>query len=234
MTMETEKSFEEREGERRGDWMLTFTGRPYWPADPRPEDVDLGDIAHALANLCRFGGHTRKHYSVAQHSVMVSYLVPPELAAVALLHDAAEAYLGDVVRPLKSLLARQYSVLEQLSEQVIAQRFGLPAPPWPAEVKHADNVVLSLEREALLDTPPRPFRQFCTPGELVGARLKLAQSIPFLRVETFLTWDAALSETIFLLRAKRLGLLKLEELERSMEGLKLDAVMRGDIAPEGF
>lgn len=85
------------ERQRRGDWMQTFTGRAYWPCDPLPSDVYIGDIAHALARLCRFNGHVIvPHYSVAEHSVRCSRIVESNLALAALLHDAAEAYVADV------------------------------------------------------------------------------------------------------------------------------------------
>lgn len=87
--------------DRRGEWILTFSGERFYPFSPAPEEVKTKDIAHALANICRFNGHTRGFYSVAAHSVHVSRLVPPEFALEALLHDAAEAYVGDMVRPLK-------------------------------------------------------------------------------------------------------------------------------------
>ncbi|AMV24559.1 hypothetical protein VT84_09200 [Gemmata sp. SH-PL17] len=93
------------QSERRGDWVQTFTGRKFWPLDPRPEDVDVRDIAHALSLLCRFTGHSRTFYSVAQHSVLASQIVPPESALAALLHDAAEAYMGDIARPWKRFLS---------------------------------------------------------------------------------------------------------------------------------
>jgi hypothetical protein len=62
----------------RGDWIQTATGRPFWPIDPRPEDIDIEDIAHALSMLCRFGGHCLRFYSVAEHSVLLSQYVAPE------------------------------------------------------------------------------------------------------------------------------------------------------------
>jgi len=92
---------------RRGDWMTTATGRKVWPLDLRPDEVDLEDIAIALSNLCRFGGRCRQFYSVAQHSLWVADQVKelrPELELCALLHDAAEAYVGDVVSPIKPWL----------------------------------------------------------------------------------------------------------------------------------
>src|SRR5688572_18527016 len=92
---------------RVGDWILTATGRSFWPLDPRADEICIDDIAQALAKVCRFGGHCCDFYSVAQHSVLVAHLVErshPQLALHALLHDAAEAYLGDFTQPLKPYL----------------------------------------------------------------------------------------------------------------------------------
>lgn len=89
---------------RRGDYIQTASHRKFWPLDPRPEDVDINDIAHALSNLCRFTGHSSEFYSVSQHSVIASQLVPRASALAALLHDSAEAYMGDIARPWKRFL----------------------------------------------------------------------------------------------------------------------------------
>lgn len=132
----------------RGDWFQTHTGVQFYPIDPRPEDINITDIAHGLSHVCRFGGHTREFYSVAQHSVIVSQIVPSELALVGLLHDASEAYLGDMVRPLK-LSMPEYRRAEERLERVIAEVFGI-AFPYPPEIKHADNVALMTERRDLL------------------------------------------------------------------------------------
>ena len=83
---------------RKGDWMQTHSGIQFWPLDPRPEDILIEDIAHALSNQCRFAGHCCFHYSVAQHSVLVSENVPAQDAMWGLLHDAGEAYLVDLPR----------------------------------------------------------------------------------------------------------------------------------------
>src|SRR5689334_10911717 len=83
----------------RGYNMTTFSGEPFWPLDPQPEDIRIVDIAHALSLQCRFNGHTKFHYSVAQHSLIMSFNVPLQFALEALLHDAAEAYIGDLIRP---------------------------------------------------------------------------------------------------------------------------------------
>lgn len=134
--------------DRKGDWIQTFSGHPYWPMDPRIEDVHVVDIAHALSNLCRYTGHVRTFYSVAEHSVYVSMLVPEEHAFCALLHDAPEAYVNDLARPLKKQLA-DYQAAEQLNWLVVADRFGLPKD-MPACVHEADNAMLRAERQQLM------------------------------------------------------------------------------------
>lgn len=86
---------------RQGDWFQTYTGKRFYPIDPKPEDVEIYDIAHSLSLLCRFNGHCRSFYSVAQHSVLVADKLPDELKLFGLLHDAHEAYTGDFISPLK-------------------------------------------------------------------------------------------------------------------------------------
>jgi hypothetical protein len=161
--------------ERRGDWMETVTGRQWWPLDPRPEDVALEDIAHALAHLCRFGGHCSRFYSVAEHSVLVSLVVPHEHALAALMHDATEAYLVDVPRPVKRHLSN-YKELEALAWSAIAARFGLAAEP-PECVHDADNAVLLAERAALKLDTGRPWNVPGTPARVpvVGVSPALAR-----------------------------------------------------------
>ena len=114
-------------------------------ANIRPSDICAFEIAHALSHICRFTGHTDQFYSVAQHSVLVSKLVPKQFALHALLHDATEAYLGDVSAPLKALLP-QYKVLEaQVWESVVAH-FGLKITEQSCEaVSNADRLALHWE-----------------------------------------------------------------------------------------
>ena len=140
---------------RRGDWMQTFTGKAFWPLDPRADEIDPVDIAHALSMLCRYGGHVKRFYSVAEHCVLMSHAVSPENALAALLHDATEAYMVDLPRPVKRHLP-DYAVYEDALAVVIAERFGTSAT-MPAEVKEADNRILLNERDALMATPPRPW-----------------------------------------------------------------------------
>jgi 5'-deoxynucleotidase YfbR-like HD superfamily hydrolase len=113
--------------------------------NPCPDEVDIDDIAHSLAHLCRFLGHTDGFYSVAQHSVTVSELVPARDALWGLLHDAAEAYLGDLPAPIKREPAMSaYRQAEDRLLGVIAAKFALPAG-IPESVKQADRIVLATE-----------------------------------------------------------------------------------------
>jgi uncharacterized protein len=136
-----------------GPYLQTVSGRFVNPFDPDPAMIDPGDIACALANVCRFGGHCRPFYSVAQHSVIVSRLVEErggdaEDVFAALMHDAAEAYLGDMPHPLKhrSPLGAAFKAAEDHLEQAIRARFGIRAGV-PA-IKRADRALLATERRA--------------------------------------------------------------------------------------
>lgn len=136
------------ERERKGDWIQTYTGRRFWPADPRPEDVFIEDIAHALSMLCRFGGHCLRFYSVAEHSVLLSWAAPPEWKRWCLLHDATEAYLCDLPGPIKRGLP-EYGFMEHRLLLVVARRFGLKLAECeqiPQEVKRLDAAILEDER----------------------------------------------------------------------------------------
>lgn len=128
--------------------MQTHTGKVVDLSRFAEEDICIEDIAHALSQIIRFTGHAKAPYSVAQHSLLVAEIAPPEHRLWALLHDASEAYLGDVASPLKTLLP-QYRELEDQFQKVIAGRFGLPYP-IPAAVKHADRVALMVEKRDLL------------------------------------------------------------------------------------
>jgi hypothetical protein len=136
-----------------GPYLQTVSGRWVNPFDPDPEQLDAGDIARALANQCRFGGHCRVFYSVAQHSVIVSQLVEQngggvEDAFAALMHDATEAYLGDMPHPLKhrSPLGAAFKAAEDDLERAISDRFRVK--PDVPEIKRVDRALLAAERRA--------------------------------------------------------------------------------------
>jgi hypothetical protein len=147
---------------RKGDWIQTVTGKQFWPLDPRPEEVDIRDIASALSKLCRYGGQCLRFYSVAEHCVHVAAHAPDELKLTALLHDASEAYLSDVIRPIKSHLAN-YLDIEAGLERVIAKRFGLTWP-WAPEVKRLDTAILADELDQVMAPPPVAWSQTTEPA----------------------------------------------------------------------
>ncbi len=140
---------------RKGDWIETYSGIKFWPLDPRPLEVNLVDIAHALAMLCRANGHCVTFYSVAQHSLNVSkeleYLgYSPRIQLLGLLHDASEAYLSDITRPVKKHLP-QYIEIERQLQTTIFQTFNL----FPTEIEleiisQADNALLAHEVRTLM------------------------------------------------------------------------------------
>lgn len=141
--------------DRKGDWLQTYMGHMIWPADPRVGDFDIYDIAHHTSHLCRFVGACRNYYSVAEHSVWVSYECAPEDALEGLLHDASEAYLGDMVTSVKRLIP-EYKALEKKMEAVIAEQFGIRYP-WPASVQRADLAVLMAEARDNMGRPPKAW-----------------------------------------------------------------------------
>lgn len=160
-------------GERKGDWIQTFTGRQFWPIDPLPKDVHIDDIAHALSMLCRFAGHCKRFYSVAEHSVLLASKVEPEHALWALLHDASEAYIVDIPRPIKPFLLG-YAEAETAIQGAVCKKFGLPET-MPSAVKAADRAILTDEAAQNMTTshltdkgssaPLGVTLQFWSPGE---------------------------------------------------------------------
>lgn len=136
---------------RIGDWGTTASGRQFWPQDPRIDDVSIDDIAHGLAFQTRFAGATWAPYSIAQHSVLVSCACRPENALVGLLHDATEAYLQDIIKPLKRALPG-YLELERSWAMCIGLVFGLGDRllDLPQDVHAADRMVYAAEWRDLM------------------------------------------------------------------------------------
>lgn len=167
---------------RLGDWMATFSGRQFWPLDPRPEEIEAADIAHHLAMKCRYGGAAREFYSVAQHSVLVSEAAEAEclaqrvpfdeaveIALFALLHDMPEAYGPDVVSPIKPAFP-QWREMERAIMAAAVRKFGLnPAlieVPAARMVKRIDQAIRWDEAQALMH--PDAVRRWTFPQPGLG------------------------------------------------------------------
>jgi 5'-deoxynucleotidase YfbR-like HD superfamily hydrolase len=180
----------------------TFTGIEFFPFAPRAEDVSIYDIAHALARQCRYGGHVAsEHFSVAEHCVLVSSVVPPEDALWGLLHDSDEAYLPDLPTPIKRLFP-EYKAAGDHLRAVILRRFGLP-PHEPASVREADQRIRLTEQRALFKnrpraTPARAPSRACRQLEVVPHDLAPYAAVPIVGL------PPALAERAFLERFHQL------------------------------
>lgn len=162
-----------------GPVMLLQSGRYFDIVNPDPNLIDIEDIAHSLSMQCRYTGHCRDFYSVAEHSVLCSYLVPKPFKLEALLHDAAETYISDVASPFKGLIAKIYKPIETRIELAIAKRFELEYP-WALEVKEADLRMLAIERQQLMPpagrweclkgVAPAPLNPMCWTPEVAKER----------------------------------------------------------------
>lgn len=136
-------------------WILTRHGHKFDPLNPDPRTFDIRDIAHALANICRFTGHTQSFYSVAEHSWRMSFIVPPEHAFTALMHDATEAYLADIARPVKPHLVN-YQDIEAGLWLALTKVYPLPAK-LPLIVEQADLIMLATEKRDLMPSHVEPW-----------------------------------------------------------------------------
>jgi hypothetical protein len=155
-------------------WIQTFTGRKFAPLNPRPEDVDIRDIAHALAMKCRFNGHSSAFYSIAEHSVRVSWLLEQQgkrEALWGLMHDAAEAYLADLGGPIKNHFhlhdgphTESFDHAEDRLLTTIATALKFD-PIHYESVREADLTLLITEARDLLGPPPEPWNMPQTPLE---------------------------------------------------------------------
>lgn len=174
-------------------WIQSYTGKSFTPLSPRAQDVSIIDIAHALSLKCRYTGHSRDFYSVAEHSVRASCVVHPAFALAALLHDAAEAYLPDVASPIKASVfvvvgGKVASFAEAESEvlRTIFEGLGIPQE-YPAvhspEVKRADLVMLSTEARDLMAPPSASWNLTQPPC-----------------IEEIIPWTSEASEVAFLKR----------------------------------
>lgn len=138
-------------------WILTSTGRRLDFSIPSADQIDIIDIANGLSKCCRFSGQCRAFYSVAQHSVLVSEIVRRPVALAALLHDAAEAYTGDLPSPLKELIPQAQHVENELMHAVY-EHFGLWVSPSEQQaIRHADLIMLATERRDLMPHDQEPW-----------------------------------------------------------------------------
>ena len=173
--------------QRKGTWMQTASGNQFWPLDPRPEEIHIEDIAAALSKLCRYGGQCLRFYSVAEHCVHMARRAPKALQLTTLLHDASEAYLSDVIRPIKHHLSN-YADIEAGLERVIADRFDL-SWPWHPEIKRLDTAILVDERDQIMSKPPAPWCDITEPA--LGVELQC--------------WEPRLAEWVFLQSFREYG-----------------------------
>ena len=181
---------------RLGDWMITFTGKKYWPLDPRPEDVCTEDIAHHLSMICRYGGACKYFYSVAQHSVILSQLLEQERESIqtlqwGLLHDAAEAYVGDTIRPIKRSL-QEMRIIEERNIWAISNAYNLKVSDRVVlqKVSHMDDALLFLEAESFMeggtkDLEYKPQRSLPPMGK-IGPGLAIEPLCPMMAEQLFL------------------------------------------------
>ena len=131
-------------------WIQTYTGEAFTPLAPKTQTIHILDIAHALSMICRFNGHCRKFYSVAEHCVRMSEEIAPSVAIHAIMHDAAEAYISDVARPIKPLLGG-YKGIEKGIMDAVNLRFGLQYELGDEQaIKTADLRMLATERQQLM------------------------------------------------------------------------------------
>lgn len=130
--------------------IITYTGRLFWPLNPRIDDINALDICHALSQQCRFTGHTSEFYSVAEHSCRVHDELSKEYKLAGLLHDASEAYLMDLARPVKEQDEMHlFREAEDHLMELVAEKFGFEFP-YSKEVYKVDKILLNTEYRDLM------------------------------------------------------------------------------------
>lgn len=147
----------------KGEWIQTFSGKSFYPLSPSADDICIEDIAHALSLICRFNGHCKRFYSVAQHSILVAKHCSKKNKLAGLLHDASEAYACDVPRPIKHTDSfTRYRQIESIIQGSINFKFGL-AHCEPQEVKDVDLRMLATERRDLMSASQKEWDQLPGP-----------------------------------------------------------------------
>lgn len=170
-------------------WIETYKGNKFYFYEPNEKDIDMEDIAHSLSNICRYTGHSRKYYSVSRHSVLCSYMSDDNNLQKALfLHDASEAYIGDIARPFKKLFP-EINVIEDNILNVIYKKYNISYDEIiHRKVKEIDDRMLYTEREVLFNSK-HTWENEKEPYENIN-----------------FYWDVP-CKTLFLTRANELGLI---------------------------
>lgn len=145
-------------------WIQTYTGKAFNLSYITADQFDIVDIAHALSNLCRYTGHTKEFYSVAQHCVHAYDIAPKRLKKTALLHEVSEAYLGDISSPLKALLP-DYRRLEDRIMLHASFKFNF-FYGFPEEIKEIDRRLLQTEKNQLMQKEPKAWDISAEPYDL--------------------------------------------------------------------
>lgn len=171
----------------RGNWIQTYSGKQFYALDPQPEDICIEDIAHALSNMCRYAGHCKKFYSVAEHSILVAEYLPSEYQLAALLHDASEAYLVDIPRPFKGYLTNYYELESKIMDAIYA-RFNVDCG-FHDVIKEVDTRILNDEREQNMPPSKHKWDDY---GDLLGVELRFYS--PEEAEQQFLSYFDALME----------------------------------------
>lgn len=140
-------------------WIVTRSGKEFDLLDPQPDMIEIQDIAHSLSRIERFNGHTigNKTVNVALHSLMVAYDVHPGLRMSGLLHDAHEAYIGDISTPVKKMLGHELKNMEYRIQAAIAEKFNYDMELGAYEIKKSDIRVLRYERDNFMKPGVRPW-----------------------------------------------------------------------------
>jgi hypothetical protein len=168
----------------KGPFIITVSGRTVHYLFPDPDCITIEDIAHALSRISRWCGHTQSFWSVAAHSLLVAQLLPRQLKLAGILHDAHEAYLGDVPTPLKMLLPEYPSIASKF-DYAIENKFGVKLHD-PA-IKMADTIALATERRDLRNNGEQwPIDAEAAPFHVVPTSIELTQAA-FLKEFYFLT-----------------------------------------------
>ena len=158
-------------------WIQTYSGQRFELIDPSLDSIKIIDIAHSLSMLSRFNGHVDRFYSVAEHSVLVSKLVPKEFALFGLLHDANEAYIGDMASPVKGLFPRFKLLSDDIEERIFEKYHVRVTDEGVAAVKKADLQMLKVEYDELIGDAGHPW-EILEDVDMTGTKVKLSYMYP--------------------------------------------------------